>query len=40
MWRDVNQQSYVDETGKEWDIGQKYTYYLQDGSAITFINRM
>ena len=37
MWRDGNQQSYVDETGKEWEnIGQKYTYYLQDGSAIYF----
>ncbi len=37
MWRDGNEQSYVDETGKEWEnIGQKYTYYLQDGSAIYF----
>ena len=37
MWRDGNEQSYVDETGKEWEnIGQKYTYYLQDGSAIHF----
>lgn len=37
MWRDGNQQSYVDETGIEWEnIGQKYTYYLQDGSAIYF----
>ena len=37
MWREGNEESYVEETGKEWgNIGQKYTYYLQDGSAIYF----